>query len=136
MIKFFWMPEEVWYYVVIPIVLILLIYFLFTLFYKKKKGTYYYDYVVDYVYSTLGIVFCSLIFCLLLGYSIATLQILNTNGVLTDNLILTIILFILSIIPSCFFVYVVTIYVKNLKRKQKLDEAIAQTEVELKKKNS
>lgn len=80
MIKFFWMPEEVWYYVVIPIVLILLIYFLFTLFYKKKKGTYYYDYVVDYVYSTLGIVFCSLLFCLLLGYSIATLQILNTNG--------------------------------------------------------
>ena len=80
--------------------------------------------------------FCSLIFCLLLGYSIATLQILNTNGVLTDNLILTIILFILPIIPSCFLVYVVTIYVKNLKRKQKLDEAIAQTEVELKKKNS
>ena len=136
MIKFFWMPEEVWYYVVIPIVLILLIYFLFTLFYKKKKGTYYYDYVVDYVYSTLGIVFCSLLFCLLLGYSIATLQILNANGVLTENLILTIILFILPIIPSCFLVYVIIIYVKNLKRKQRLDDNILEQEVELKKKNS
>ena len=121
MVKFFWIPSEVCYYVVFPIVLILFIYFMFNLFYKKKKGTYYYNYVVDYVYCTLGIVFCGLLFCLLLGYSIATFQILITNGAVKNYILLDIILVILPIIPSCFFVYIIKIYLKNLKRKEILD---------------
>ena len=121
-IKFFWLPKEVLYYVVIPIIIILLVYFIFTLIYKKKKGTYYYNYVVDYVYSTLGIIFCALLVALLFGYSIATLQILFVNNVIKDYLILTIILFILPIIPTCFLVYVIKIYIDNLKRKERLDK--------------
>ena len=122
--KFFWIPNEVWYYVVIPIVLILLIYFIFYLVYRGKKRTYYYNYVVDYVYSTLGIIFCGLLLCLLLGYSIATFQILYINNALTSYILLDIILVILPIIPASFLVYVTKIYLKNLKRKEILDNDI------------
>ena len=115
---------EIWYYVVIPIVLILLVYFLFWLFYRNKKGTYYYNYVVDYVYSTLGIVFCSLLFCLLLGYSIATIQIISESALMSKYLILVIILIVLPVVPSCFLVYVLKVYIKNLKRKERLDLAL------------
>ena len=138
MIKFFWMPKEVWYYVIIPIIVILLIYFVFYILYKRKKGSYYYDYVVDYVYSTLAIIFCSLLFCLLFGYSIATFQILIVNGVLMRYIVLAILITILPIIPACFLVYVLKIYLKNLKRKDELDEKLDKKdlEFELKKKNS
>lgn len=119
--KLFWLPQEVWYYVVIPIIAILFLYFLFYLIYKRKKGSYYYNYVVDYVYSTLGIIFCGLLFCLLLGYSIATFQILITNNMLNNYIILAIVLVILPIIPSCFLVYVIMVYLRNLKRKEVLD---------------
>ncbi len=124
MVRFFWMPAEVWYYVVVPIVVILLIYFLFSIFYKKKKGTYYYNYVVDYVYSTLGIIFCGLLFCLLFGFSIATIQIMYTFGNLKTYPLLVVLLVILPLIPSCFLVYMIKIYLKNLKRKELLDKAV------------
>lgn len=133
MFKYFLMPAEIWYYVVIPILVILLIYLVFSLLYRKQKGTYYYHYVVDYVYSTLGIIFCSLLFCLILGYSIATIQILMVNDVIREYMLLAIIIGILPIIPSVFLVYVLRIYIKNLKRKEKLDEALENTEIELKK---
>ena len=122
MIKFIWIPKEVWYYVAFPIFGILIFYLLFNLFYSKKKGTYYYNYVVDYVYSTLGIVFCGLLFCLLLGYSIATLQILSTNNLMKVYTLLTFILIILPIIPAAFLVYVISVFYKNLKRKEVLDK--------------
>ena len=136
MIKYFLMPVEIWYYVVIPILAILLVYFIFSLIYRKQKGTYYYNYVVDYVYSVLGIIFCSLLFCLILGYSIATLQILIVNNVIREYLLLAIIIGILPLIPSIFLVYILRIYVRNLKRKEKLDEELENTKIELKKKNS
>ena len=88
MLKYFYIPAEVWYYVVIPILIILLIYFVFNLVYHRKKGTYYYNYVVDYVYSTLGVLFCSLLLCLLLGYSIATIQILSEANVIQNNILM------------------------------------------------
>ena len=125
MVKFFWMPLEVWYYVVIPIVVILLIYFFFNIFYRKKKDSYYYNYVVDYVYSTLGIIFCSLLLCLLLGYSIATIQIIIQTGLLENYLFLTIILIILPIVPFGFLIYVIKIYLHNAKQKAKLDSEYA-----------
>ena len=140
--KLFWIPKEVLYYVVIPIVLILLSYFIFYLIYKNKKGTYYYDYVVDYVYSTLGVVFCGLLLSLLLGYSIATFQILITNNAIKTYILLVVLLVILPIIPASFLVYVIKIYLNNLKRKEILDSNLNQNkstsycEVELiKKKN-
>jgi len=139
MIKFFWMPKEIWYYVIIPMILILLAYFIFTMFYRKKKGTYYYNYVVDYVYSTLGILFCSLLFCLLLGYAIATIQILVSTEVIATYWLLAIIIGILPLVPSCFLVYITKVYIRNLKRKDRLDEALeekAKEEMEPLKKNN
>ena len=65
-INMFFIPKEVRYYIVIPIVTILVIYIIFSLFYKRRKGTLYYDYVVDFVFSTLGIIFCALLFTLIL----------------------------------------------------------------------
>lgn len=124
MVKFFWMPKEIWYYVIIPILLILLAYFIFTVFYKKKKGTYYYNYVVDYVYSTLGILFCSLLFCMLLGYAIATIQILIKTEVIGTYWFLALIIGILPLVPSCFLVYIIKIYARNLKRKDILDKQL------------
>jgi len=121
MIKFFWIPKEVWYYVVFPIMGILIFYLIFNLFYSRKKGTYYYNYVVDYVYSSLGTIFCGLLFCLLLGYSIATLQILGTNNLIKSYPLLTIMLIILPIIPTVFLIYVISVFYRNLKRKEKLD---------------
>ena len=134
MLKYFYIPAEVWYYVVIPILIILLIYFVFNLVYHRKKGTYYYNYVVDYVYSTLGVLFCSLLFCLLLGYSIATIQILSEANVIQNNILMFIVLLILPIIPTIFLGYVLKIYIKNLKRKRILDEALEEKEGELIKK--
>ena len=136
MIKFFWMPAEVWYYVVIPILLILLVYFVFSFLYKRKKGTYYYNYVVDYVYSTLGILFCSLLFCLLLGYSIATIETLISSDVFKEYIWLAIIIGILPIAPTIFLIYVIRIYLKNLKRKEELDKALDEREFELIKKEN
>ena len=121
MIKFFWIPREVWCYVVIPIFGILIFYLIFNLFYSRKKGTYYYNYVVDFVYSTLGIIFCGLLFCLLLGYSLATLQILSTNNLIRVYFLLAFILVILPIIPFGFLIYVISVFYKNLKRKAILD---------------
>lgn len=134
MLKYFYIPAEVWYYVVIPILIILLIYFVFNFLYRKKKGTYYYNYVVDYVYSTLGVLFCSLLFCLLLGYSIATIQILSEANVIQNNILMFIVLLILPIIPTIFLGYVLKIYIKNLKRKRILDDALEEKEGELIKK--
>lgn len=134
MLKYFYIPAEVWYYVVIPILIILLIYFVFNLVYRKKKGTYYYNYVVDYVYSTLGVLFCSLLLCLLLGYSIATIQILSEANVIQNNILMFIVLLILPIIPAIFLGYVLKIYIKNLKRKRILDDALEEKEGELIKK--
>lgn len=139
MIKFFYIPIEVWYYILISVFLILLIYITFSFFYRKKKGTYYYNYVVDYVYSSLGILFCSLLLCLLLGYSIATIKVLNMAEMLEENVILAMVLVILPIIPFCFLLYVAKIYIINLKRKVQLDEALEsreKEEIELVKKNS
>lgn len=134
MLKYFYIPAEVWYYVVIPILIILLIYFVFNLVYHRKKGTYYYNYVVDYVYSTLGVLFCSLLLCLLLGYSIATIQILSEANVIQNNILMFIILLILPIIPTIFLGYVLKVYIKNLKRKRILDDALEEKERELIKK--
>ena len=134
MVKYFLMFEEVVYYVVIPILAILVAYLIFSLIYKKKKGTYYYNYVVDYVYSSLGIIFCSLLFSMLLGYTIATLQILYVSGVLTQNILPVIMLIVLPIIPACFLIYVLRIYVKNLRRKLILDDALIGRDTELIKK--
>lgn len=124
MIKFFWIPKEVWYYVVFPIMGILIFYLIFNLFYSRKKGTYYYNYVVDYVYISLGTIFCGLLFCLLLGYSIATLQILGTNNLIKSYPLLTIMLIILPIIPTVFLIYVILVFYRNLKRKEKLDRTL------------
>lgn len=134
MLKYFYIPANVWYYVVIPILIIILIYLIFNFLYRSKKGTYYYNYVVDYVYSTLGVIFCSLLLCLLLGYSIATIQILNEANVIKNNIIILLVLIILSVIPSIFLGYVLKIYIKNIKRKKVLDEALE--EKKLVKKNS
>ena len=134
MLKYFYIPAEVWYYVVIPILIILLIYFVFNLVYHRKKGTYYYNYVVDYVYSTLGVLFCSLLLCLLLGYSIATIQILSEANVIQNNILMFIVLLILPIIPTIFLGYVLKVYIKNLKRKRILDDALEERERELIKK--
>ncbi len=134
MLKYFYIPAEVWYYVVIPILVILLIYFVFNLAYHRKKGTYYYNYVVDYVYSTLGVLFCSLLLCLLLGYSIATIQILSEANVIQNNILMFIVLLILPIIPTIFLGYVLKVYIKNLKRKRILDDALEEKEMELIKK--
>ncbi|MBR3661583.1 MAG: hypothetical protein IKN63_06795 [Bacilli bacterium] len=131
--NFFWLPKEVIYYVVIPMILILVAYSIFSLVYRKKKGTKYYNYIVDYVYSTLGIIFCGQLFCLLFGYSIATMQILIVNRILNDYILLAVILVILPIIPTFFLVYVTIIYLKNLKRKEKIDN---NEEIKLIKKNS
>lgn len=136
MIKFFWMPKEVWYYVIIPIGIILLFYIMFSIFYKKKKDSYYYNYIVDYVYSTCGIIFCSLLFCLLFGYSIATIQILVVNNLLNKYLFLVIVISILPLIPSIFLVYIIRIYLRNLKRKDKLDNASKNYEVDNKEINN
>lgn len=127
MVKFFYMPKEVWYYVVIPIAIILLVYFLFWIFYRNKKESYYYNYVVDYVYSTLGIVFCSLLLSLLLGYSIATVQLLLEAQLVKKYLFLIIILIVLPIFPTIFLVYVLKVYIRNLKRKKELDLALENT---------
>jgi len=127
-IKFFWLPKEVLYYVIVPIIAILLIYFIFTIAYKSKKGTYYYNYVVDYVYSTLAIIFCSILTSLLWGYSAATLQILFANDVVKDYMVLTIILFILPLIPTAFLIYVIKIFISNLKRKDRLDIELEEKE--------
>lgn len=134
MLKYFYIPANVWYYVVIPILIIILIYLVFNFLYRSKKGTYYYNYVVDYVYSTLGVIFCSLLLCLLLGYSIATIQILNEANVIKNNIIILLVLIILPVIPSIFLGYVLKIYIKNIKRKKVLDEALE--EKKLVKKNS
>ena len=134
MLKYFYIPANVWYYVVIPILIIIIIYLIFNFLYRSKKGTYYYNYVVDYVYSTLGVIFCSLLLCLLLGYSIATIQILNEANVIKNNIIILLVLIILPVIPSIFLGYVLKIYIKNIKRKKVLDEALE--EKELVKKNS
>ena len=101
MVNFFWIPVQVWYYVVIPIIVILLIYAMFSLIYGRKKDSIYYNYVVDYVYSTLGIIFCSLLFCLLLGYSMATIKTILSNNLLESYKILSIVLVILPLIPTC-----------------------------------
>ena len=127
-INLFWLPKEVVYYVVIPMVVIVLIYIIFSLVYRKKKDTYYYNYVVDYVYSTLGIVFCSLLFCLLLGYSIATIQLLIVNRVVYNYIILVIILGILPVIPALFLFRVIKIYIDNLKHKELLDNNLEKHE--------
>ena len=127
MVNFF-IPKEVWYYVIIPICLILLVYIVFWLFYRKKKGTYYYNYVVDYVYSTLGIVFCALLLCLLLGYSIATIETLLTTNLIKNYMVLAVLLFFLPIVPACFLVYVLKIYIRNLKRKVKLDKELGENQ--------
>ena len=131
-IKFFWLPKEVIYYVIIPMIVILIVYFTFYLIYRRKKGTYYYNYVVDYVYSTLGILFCGILFCLLLGYSIATMQILIVNRVIARYIILAIILVILPIIPTVFLIYIIKVYFKNLKRKEGLDKDLENYEKEKK----
>lgn len=130
------MPKEVWYYVIIPIGIILLFYIMFSIFYKKKKDSYYYNYIVDYVYSTCGIIFCSLLFCLLFGYSIATIQILVVNNLLNKYLFLVIVISILPLIPSIFLVYIIRIYLRNLKRKDKLDNASKNYEVDNKEINN
>lgn len=129
-LKFFWLPMEVIYYVLIPMFVILLVYLIFALVYKKKKGTYYYNYVVDYVYSTLGIIFCGLLFCLLFGYSIATIQLLIVNKIISRYILFVIILVILPIVPSFFLVYVIRVYIKNLKRKSRLDNDLENKEKE------
>ena len=134
MLKYFYIPAEVWYYVVIPILIILLIYFVFNLVYHRKKGTYYYNYGVDYVYSTLGVLFFYLLICLLLGYSIATIQILSEANVIQNNILMFIVLLILPIIPTIFLGYVLKVYIKNLKRKRILDDALEEKERELIKK--
>lgn len=131
MVRFFWLPKEVWFYILIPILLILLVYLIFYVLYRRKKGTYYYNYIVDYVYSTLGIIFSSLLLCLLLGYSIATIQVLYLANSLTNNIIPVLILIILPIIPAWFLYYALKIYIKNLKRKEVLDDAIDEREREL-----
>ena len=121
-LNFFWLPKEVVYYVIIPMVAILFIYLIFTILYRRKKGTRYYNYVVDYVYSTLGIVFCGLLFCLILGYSIATLQILIVNRIISNYVLLAVVLAILPFIPAAFLIYVVRVYIRNLKRKNQIDK--------------
>lgn len=136
MLKFVLFPKEVFYYVVLPIFAILIAYFIFTIIYKRKKGTYYYDYVVDYVYSSLGILFCSLLLCLLLGYAIATIQVLYMTNTLSSSIFLAFIIAIIPIIPASFLIYIIIIYIRNLKRKEKLDECIEEREYELKRKEN
>ena len=136
MIKFFWMPLEILYYVIIPMVLIIFAYFIFTISYRNKKGTYYYNYVVDYVYSTLGILFCSLLLCLLLGYAIATIQILILTEVISRYWLLAILIGILPLVPACFLVYITKVYVRNLKRKDMLDECLKHGQFVNNKKNN
>lgn len=134
MVKYFLMYEEILYYVIIPIMVILVAYLVFSFLYRKKKGTYYYNYVVDYVYSSLGIIFCSLLFTMLFGYSLATLKIINTATNITVSKLNNIILVILPIIPAGFLIYLLKIYLKNLKRKLILDDALIGRDVELIKK--
>ena len=121
MVKFFWMPVEVWYYVIIPIVIILLIYLIFSLLYRSKKDSPYYNYVVDFVYSALGIIFCSLLFCLLLGYSLATLKVLYQHNLIESYLFLSIVLAVLPIVPTCFLIYLIRLFVKTLNSKDKIN---------------
>ena len=120
----FWLPKEVIYYVIIPICVIILIYFIFSLAYRKKKGTRYYNYVVDYVYSTLGVIFCSLLLSLILGYSISTLRLLLVNRVIQNYIPMVCALVVLPFIPLAFLIYLIRVYIKNLKRKEFLDKGV------------
>lgn len=128
--KFFWLPKEIIYYVVIPMVLILIAYFVFYLVYRKKKGTKYYNYVVNFVYSTLGIVFCGLLFCLLAGYSISTIQLLIVNRIIGNYKLLAVILSILPFVPAFFLIHIIRIYLKNLKLKEKIDKGEMEIKVD------
>ena len=62
--------------------------------------------------------------CLLLGYSIATVQVLNDTNLLSRYLVIAIILIILPVIPAGFLAYLIKVFVSNLKRKEKLDLAL------------
>ena len=73
--------------------------------------------------------FCSLLLCLLLGYSTATLQVILQTGLLRNYLFLVIVLAILPLVPFAFLIYVIRIYLKNVKRKAQLEEEkLLQTE--------
>ena len=52
------------------------------------------------------------------------------NKLLENYIILAIILVILPIIPAFFLIYVIRIYLKNLKRKVRLDEDLEKKEEE------
>lgn len=134
MFNLFMIPAEVWYFAIIPVVLIILLFLVFNIYYKNMKGTYYFNYVVDYVYSFFGIIICSILFSLMLGYSISVIQILNTNNLVSKNLILIIMLSFFSLIPFGFLIYSLYSFVKNLKKKEYLDDYIDNNELELKKK--
>lgn len=120
--KFFAIPKAVYYYCLLPILILIITSLIFLIVYHRKKDTYYYEFTVNYFLGIIGILLASLLFSLLLGYSLATIYTIFVNELVAKYYVFMIILFILPLIPLSLFIWVMLKIGRNLKYKKELDE--------------
>ena len=112
--KFFMIPKAVYYFCLFPALIIIIASIVFAIVYRKKKGTEHYAYTLNYIYTIVSMLLSLLLLPLLLGYSIAMIEIISRGIVEVVNNGVMIILFLLPLIPLISLIVVFTSYVKGV----------------------
>lgn len=115
---YFIVPKEVFIYCVFPALAIIIFCLLFWLIYRKKKELPQYAYTLNSVYNIASILICLLLFPLLLGYSVAMLDIINRGILEKVNILIKALLVFLPIIPFGNLLFVLYRFIKNMQLKE------------------
>ena len=116
--QFFIIPKAVYHFCLIPALVIIVASIIIAVWYRRKKDTKHYGYTLNYIYNIVSMLLSLLLLPLLLGYSMAMIEIINRGLIQGMNHVIMLILFLLPLIPLVTLIIVFINYVKGLSHKK------------------
>ncbi len=117
--------EEVIYMVLIPLFVTLILYGFFVFFYSlhmKDKDQQRKNYVISFWSSVIGVLFGAILLSVSIGFVIALIKRVNTQGLVVNNQFLYTLFCCFPVVPFIFLIIFIRRFLKTLKQKSRLDE--------------
>ena len=115
------------FYIMIPLLIVLILFFIFSRIYIKKrenKDSNKTNYVLNYWGDVLGIVFSTILLSVSIGFAAALMKTLRDLNAISENIVFYYAFAIFPIIPFIFLYLYIKKFIRNINKKEKLEEEV------------
>ena len=113
------------FYVMIPLLIVLILFFIFSRIYIKKRenqDSNKTNYVLNYWGDVLGIVFSTILLSVSVGFAAALMKTLRDLNAISENIVFYYAFALFPIIPFIFMYLYIKKFIRNINKKEKLEE--------------